>query len=924
MDMDDPWGSPWADEIQPPHPVSTKESHNVGVGQRPKTPVKASSLALQEKTNSSPWDDADNEDDGFGDWAGNPGNGLDGARDDGWGTDLGGDIPSIKPESNGFSDAWNDMPTIPKEDISKLAPSALPRSTAIVRQPSLDPWTFDGAIDEQPTPGPADTTAQEHQEGINSTTIENIGWDSPESHHATDGESKLCPETGDIKKVTGIEQEAVYELADELEQHIADSDENFIDHVEEDSQGQGNSPDTLPGADDNNSIKPVEEEETARFDKEKESAKLEKVSSIPERASTSLEADPMSSRPSSSPSERSQHDDIFSESPRTSLEEDPNRPQIPRKVSSKVQELVEHFDTLAQKEDAPAIISGRTSAAGGRVEVNEEPEDGSDDADDFGDFEDGQSEISEPVEEIRPVETSATPASPEAQALPKAAEPGLSRSPESRIPKKEYGPVDFAIDASLLCQLYPQDVDEASTESCFIPDRVPHDSFTSTEQRKTWYRLSRYGPMRKHNLGDDDNYTRVNWTQSEIRVETLKIVARWIEEDRMSGRVMLGGGSKAGSMFGWNDQKAAPTSISDAFASKAKGKVETAPSAPTVEVPREWPQGLVRDRSTSKTRSPSKARRRSSVKSVRSPEEAKGERQSPIANFGWNAAPESSQKSHNRSNSTKGSFGSILNAVPLTNSASPTHKRTSLSLSSSTSSPSKPAEPVQKRPISAANISLPQLHPKTILSPIAPTPAVAEFFDGEDDWGEMISSPVASTPQVLPQTNILRHKKSQSLIGNFPLAKTSMSPIAPRQSMDLAQNHRSISSFDGILVPEKNGSQSAKPLETSPFDVFSAPSTALASQFGPTATATVQPVTAGSSDPWDLSFFDTAPAPTPAPPPKPSLLPKSTPLKAVSFANTRATPAPPGTRKSKEEIEQDRIVQSVIKGLPDLSYMLKR
>jgi hypothetical protein len=921
MDMDDPWGSPWADEIQPPHPISTKESHDVGVVQRPKTPVKASSLALQEKTNSSPWDDANDADDGFGDWAADPGTGLDGAKDDGWGSSLGSDIRFTKPDTNGFSEAWDATPTFPEEDISKLGPSALPKPAGIARQPSLDPWAFDGAVDEQPKLSNADTTGQEHGEGANNTTIEDFGWDSSENHHATNGDSELWPETKDIPigEVTAAASEAKHRVADGMEGNALEAVNNTVENAEADSKAHKESPgaelELLPEPEDNRSKEPFEEQGAARLEEGEGSKESEKPSNTPERASTSHEADPMSSRPSSSPSERSQHDDVFSESPRTSLEEDPKRPQIPRKVSSKVQELVEHFDTLAQKEETPSIISGHTSAAEGRVEVTEQPEDDADDMDDFGDFEDGQSEIDEPTEESEP----AAPATPESKALPKDSEPVLSHSPENRTPKKEYGPVDFPFDASLLSKLYQQGDDEPSTESIFISDRAPHDSFTSTEQRKTWYRLSRYGPMRKHNMGDDENYTRVNWTQSEIRVETLKIVARWIEEDRMSGRVMLGGGSKAGSMFGWNDQKAAPTSISAAFASKAMTKkVETVPVAPAVEVPREWPQGLVRDRSTSKSRSPSKARRRSSVKSIKSPEEVKGDRQSPVANFGWNSGPEGFPKSHSRNTSTKGSFGSISNAIPLTNSPSPTQKRTSSSRSSSTTS--KPTEPIQKKPISATNILLPPLNSKTILSPIAPTPAAAEFFDGEDDWGEMISSPVVSTPPVLPQPNSLRHKKSQSLIGNFPSAKTSMTPIAPRQSMDSAQPHRSMASFDDILMPEKNSPQSAKSPET--FNTFSTPSSAFGSPVGQSSTA--QPIAAGPSDPWDLSFFDTPPAPVPAPASKPSPLPKSTPLKTVSFANTRASPASPATRKLKEEIEQDRIVQSVIKGLPDLSYMLRR
>lgn len=916
MEMDDPWGSPWADEIQPPNPVSTKESYDVGVVQRPKTPVKASSLALQEKTSSSPWDDLNDAEDGFGDWAADPGTGLNGAEDDGWGRNLGNDIRFTKPDTNGFSEAWNTAPAIQQEDTLKLGPSGLPKSTGIVRQPALDPWAFDGPVDE-PKPSYAETTGQETGEEANDTTLKDLGWESEENHHATNGDSQAWPETKDLASggVAAEVDEADHSKADGLKGHTLEAVNDTIGHTEVDSQAHNESTgaglELLPGAED---TIPFEQQDSGRPEGRDESKESEKLSNGPERASTSHEADPMSSRPSSSPSERSQHDDILSESPRTSLEEDPKRPQIPRKASSKVQELVEHFDTLAQKEETPSMISGRTSAAEVRVEVTAQPEDDAEDLDDFGDFEDGQSEIDEPHEESETIETSATPATPESKVSPKAPEAALSLSPEQRTLGKEYGPVDFIVDASRLSKLYPQDGDEASTESILIPDRAPHDSFTSTEQRKTWYRLSRYGPMRKHNMGDDENYTRVNWTQSEIKVETLKIVARWIEEDRMSGRVMLGGGSKAGSMFGWNDQKAAPTSISAAFASKAtKKKAETAPVAPAVEVPREWPQGLVKERQSSKNRSPSKARRRSSVKSVKTPEEVKG---SPVANFGWNVVPESSQKSHSRNTSSKGSFGSLSNAIPLTNSPSPTQKRASPSRSSSTTS--RPTDSIQKKPSPATNILLPPLHSKTVLSPIAPTPAAAEFFDGEDDWGEMISSPIASTPPVLPQPNGLRHKKSQSLIGNFSSATASMPSIVPRQSMDSAQTHRPMASFDDILKTKKNSPQSAKPPET--FSAFSNLSSAFAS---PTSqTAATQPAAAGSSDPWDLSFFDTPPAP--AAPSQASPLPKSTPLKTVSFTNTRATPALPAIRKSKEELEQERIVQSVIKGLPDISYMLRR
>ena len=95
--MDDPWGSsPWADELQEQQPVKTKEDD---VGTKPSAPVRASTLTLEEKT-ESPWGDV--SDDGFGEWAALPtedtgGLGLDGADDD-WEQNTGdnGELPNVE------------------------------------------------------------------------------------------------------------------------------------------------------------------------------------------------------------------------------------------------------------------------------------------------------------------------------------------------------------------------------------------------------------------------------------------------------------------------------------------------------------------------------------------------------------------------------------------------------------------------------------------------------------------------------------------------------------------------------------------------------------------------------------------------------------------------------------------------------------
>jgi hypothetical protein len=236
---------------------------------------------------------------------------------------------------------------------------------------------------------------------------------------------------------------------------------------------------------------------------------------------------------------------------------------MPRKASSKVQELVQHFDGLAKPEVEP-IANPPNSTQSDNID-----EEGEDDMDDFGDFEEGQSETGDPItgDETQVSAKSAPGQENEAAETTTGNKDIPISSPPSR---KDYGPVEFVVDTSLLEKLYTGVEQDASHEKLFIPDTVPHDSFVSTEERKTWYRISRYGTMRKYNMGNDENYVRVMWQTSKVRDETLKIVSRWMEEDRISGHVVLGGG-KGSSIFGWNDPKAPAVPLSHAFAAK-RGK----------------------------------------------------------------------------------------------------------------------------------------------------------------------------------------------------------------------------------------------------------------------------------------------------------------------------------------------------------------
>jgi hypothetical protein len=931
IDMDDPWGSPWADEIpkhlNDPNPVKTEKRDEE---EKPKTPVTASSVALKEQTNS-PWAD---DDDGFGEWAAVPSEelkerelGFDGAAD-GWDTrEENGHKAVLKDDSSGLTLAWNDTATITQDGTPRLAPITLPKSAELARQPSPDPWATETALNDV-NKVEDEKSSEPGEKAIKA--LHNISVpveDAPPADQVPHTGNELLPEKEDL-----IPEKSTSEDGNDKRADIASTEP----HKEE--------------------LRPTE---------------------IPNGNAEGQEADPGSSRPSSSPSDHSRQDEILQESPRTSFDEELKRPQMPRKASSKVQELVQYFDGRAKQDEEPIVDVTREPVTSGETEKDAKPDEEDDGDDDFGDFEDGQSEIEEPVLEIKAESTASPLVENPATALPKESSQDVSLSP-NRAPKMVYGPVKFSVDTSLLSKLYPdaegKRSPDAVAEKIFIPDTIPQDSFSSTAQRKTWYRVSRYGSMRKHNSGDDENHVRVNWPQSQVRVDTLKIVARWIEEDRLSGRVVLGGGSNGSSIFGWNDSKAKPVPLSTALAAK-KGKTNPGIPAPkpSPEIPREWPKSLVKDRSAPKSRSPSKAQQRSSAKSVisdeakpapqaavaspsnarrqsstkssRVSEEVKPAPKIPVASFGWSTAPETEESFEETTadlkpgdldwiqqlNIQSAITGSVTTAkvAPIPKKAPPS----SLTSTHSTPPPSKSAEVRQANftqpsafddlsgldsaPLPAKKTAPPSLHPSLPIS---------NLTNDDDDWGEMVSSPVASSQPALPSTKVLRHKKSQSLLGGaFSFAFQKSSSPKETQASHSGRGHKAAMSFDEILSPKIRSPTMAT--NTNTFANIFAPTSALFTNSTDQTTMTsVLPASTGTIDPWasaDFSFFDSAPAP---PKPKPVLapVPKAAPAKTANFGSPIQVPPSGWNHKSREDLEQDKIVQSVVKGLPDLSYMLRR
>ena len=183
----------------------------------------------------------------------------------------------------------------------------------------------------------------------------------------------------------------------------------------------------------------------------------------------------------------------------------------------------------------------------------------------------------------------------------------------------------YPIDMSKLDDLFPS-VDASFPAPEPIPDVIIDDTFASISERKAWYRTSRSGSIRQHNLGDDENYVRISWGNSQIREQGIRIVRRWMEEDSIGGRVVLGRrtGAAGSKIFNW-DSSAPQVEISELFGrkshsrqastvSKDTARTPASPSAaafgwsstssPTIAFPPPAPDSLPRAEHASTTKSP--------------------------------------------------------------------------------------------------------------------------------------------------------------------------------------------------------------------------------------------------------------------------------------------------------------------------------
>jgi hypothetical protein len=832
--MDDPWGSPWADEAA--HKTVESDANAV----KPKPTIIPPKPVSFDSTTKSPWDD----DEGFGDWA-----------------------------------------TQPEESLQETSPSAAANTD--------DDWDFQandglgaqghkvtiaGGIESPWTT--ADDRSVEHprlelQEPVVGNRQDlDASWAGPQAYAADDQFPASIQHVDKLEEVVIQDSSQVDEGAKDVT--------NERDSLQEESSIQSPVQKSQPPKDtlsDEIEVKALNDESISVEDHR---TTAEGLFSAEQPEASEKEAT-VSSRPSLCLSDRSRHDEAPADSPGTSVEEE-IRPALESRDSSKVKQLVHHFDALA----IARVQSGSTDRS------RDQPSDGSEhpstsrrpsveeNGNEFGDFEEGVSYVSANGSSNGDV-VSESIISPreDAQHPTKAAAPSQASVKEDEIIKPQ-GRVKFDIDMSCIDQLYP--VAKKSTDSTdYEPldiDNLVMDSFSTVEQRKMWYRISRYGSMRKYNAGGDDNFIWMDWVHSKVREETLKIAARWMEEDRIQGGLILGGGGRLASMFSWGKQGQAP--VAEALPRVA------ALQSPSTSIP-------------ASMKSFGHSRQSSSISSTKTMPASAIE---PSPHFGWSSTQPIS--------TVPGPVTSSISSNSPVASSFPGLARISPGMTSGSAAipPSQPQPPESD-----------DVRSDTLVH------SATDAEEDDDEWGEMVSSPITPSfpalPAIIPVTR--GHKVSHSIMEVLNPSNASKShPARHRRASSLSQELEAFKSDVAVNTTVSANSQVIlKDLGDTPkptprnddawagtdFSFFDTPSTTS----GNIVSSTMKPFAmAQLESPGSVPLkFDNTPSPG----------------QKIITANMPPPPTPPISNlggKSKEELNQDRIVRDIIKDLPDLSYMFRR
>ncbi|KFY09996.1 hypothetical protein V492_05260 [Pseudogymnoascus sp. VKM F-4246] len=590
---------------------------------------------------------------------------------------------------------------------------------------------------------------------------------------------------------------------------------------------------------------------------------------------------PPCSRPSSSLSGRSHHQEATHDSPQTTPDKEPQTTPSETKDTSKVKELVQLFDGLAvESPGTPERCSNEDLPLASPKPTPEDPSP-AETEDEFGDFEDGVSFVSAGAKSDEAEVSADAPTT-----VQPAEQPIISRPEHRRT--FERGSVKFDIDRSIVDRLY-SDKETSPDTTNYGPSNIdnPADSLLTVEQRKVWYRISRYGTMRKHNSGDDDTYVRMGWQHSKVREETLDIVHKWMAEGRLGTGMSLGEVGRVEAMFSWGKPGQSPNKEALHVARKASQSSKVKQSPLHTSPPRQ----------SAHDAKPAHRRKKSSVSSIKSIVSSPVE---PNSRFSWSTAQPASPDP----------------ATTITSASSESHPESFrrepviAPISKALESPSP--VPVAIEPLKPKSAAPPTLEQRK--------ESISKAKDDDDEWGEMVASP--ATPN-FPD------------LSSFPSSSQSNAPsntIPGFSDVGMSNNHAK-KHFRNVSL----GNQITASVPPKPFDMDAfVPKASNRSSLGD-----LSKLTSHSEDPWasaDFSFFEspsTAPTsvPTSKPPPYTSkpppfatkatpVAPKDVPVLAKPMS-PQTPPAPSAGRKSKTELEQDKLVRDIINGLPDFSYMLR-
>lgn len=825
--MDDPWGSPWATndsnptlELEPPPRAST----TLELPGRTLTRVRSSS-------NISPWATIDENGDGLGDWGASdpalilppPTAAASSGAWSGWGGDNGPNSSQtnlsvrVREGSLGLPSpsAWHGAPS-PNFSSFNHGKTLSRRSSdkSLFRQPSPDPWAAEFSQSRLSLPAAVHISAEQ------------AAFSTPRRR----------------------------EEVEENDQRESHRKEGKGEHGEENKARQHG----------------PENEQRKEYDREPED----------QAASRS------DSRHSSISNESNCQERL--DSPITSMDEDAkDRPSKPRRPSAKVQELVGMYDGLVKRKDStllvpdPALRRKRSTSRSMSIRSAR-----TDDASDFGDFEDVEEFVlsRDPSLSGSPRPTSArgahlrsisrTSLRKTAAAAPPITSPVLEEaSNRFHDLRAKFGPVKYSPDLELVDKLF--DVEMLDQEQPAVKDYsldaidgIIKDNFTTVTERRTWYRISRPGTMRKHDMGDDDNYRRVTWADSKVKEDATKIVRRWIEHDSYTGRPAIGGGPmmKSGG-FNWDSKADArePLSFDQIF---GKRKSVQAPKAAAAQIHR--PLSLQpQSTSSSHTRNSSVG-----VKSLppRSPLSIPAPPTGPA--FGWST----------------GANGSL---TPASSRPSGQYVRQSLDINSVTSGTSRPSSIHEPESRNSSQLAMPPSAPRQVEPPKkSKDPVQAVKDDNDDEWGEMVASPAE---EKRPSSVVFDSSMNGSM-ASLSITSVALSSTTPdtRATLDAVssklQDGQTTAKKDD---PNPSGADASAPVDVWDFSAFESKDSALS--IPPTTTSKPEfdfetplqsPTLTIPSRTGSPASFQLSKPPTPKIPPPRTVSPAS-----VHNSNT---PTPPG------------------------------